>query len=215
MNTSNESQRSQVIAALVECNSIRSIERMTGIHRDTIMRFTTDAFTPYYTAIMEAFGNRCDYAQLIKVFASDLNVGRGRYSPPRMVSSGKEELIGLPDVQHVSTSYVERQNLSVRMECVALRALQFRARTPHATLHASYGSGSCRSAMDRAGIDRACNFKLGHYPVFGFPSIPALLPIHPRPHDTVGPDPSVQVAIPRRPRPVPNVGARRHADALT
>ena len=80
-------------------------------------QITTDAFTPYYDAIMQAFGNRCDYAQLIKVFASDLNVGRGRYSPPKMISSDKEGLIGLPDQKTISTSYVERQNLSVRMEC--------------------------------------------------------------------------------------------------
>jgi IS1 family transposase len=212
MNTLSIGQRCRVIAALVEGNSIRSIERMTDIHRDTIMRLmvrvgegcsmimdimmhdltcerlqldelwafvgmkqkraaqlpergefgdaytfvaldadtklvpcfhvgrrtavdtavfindlrsrvvnrpqiTTDAFTPYYPAIMEAFGNRCDYAQLIKVFASDLNVGRGRYSPPRMVSSEKEGLIGLPEERAISTSHVERQNLSVRMEC--------------------------------------------------------------------------------------------------
>jgi IS1 family transposase len=80
-------------------------------------QITTDAFTPYYDAIMQAFGNRCDYAQLVKVFASDLNVGRGRYSPPRMISSDKEGLIGLPDEKTISTSFVERQNLSVRMEC--------------------------------------------------------------------------------------------------
>lgn len=80
-------------------------------------QITTDAFIPYYDAIMAAFGNRCDYAQIVKVFASDLNAGRGRYSPPRMISSDKEDLIGLPDERHISTSYVERQNLSVRMEC--------------------------------------------------------------------------------------------------
>jgi hypothetical protein len=54
-------------------------------------QITTDAFIPYYDAIMSAFGNRCDYAQIVKVFASDLNVGRGHYSPPRMVSSDKED----------------------------------------------------------------------------------------------------------------------------
>ena len=80
-------------------------------------QITTDAFIPYYDAIMSAFGNRCDYAQLIKVFASELNVGRGRYSPPKMISSDKEALLGVPDPQYISTSYVERQNLSVRMEC--------------------------------------------------------------------------------------------------
>ena len=51
------------------------------------------------------------------MFASDLNVGRGRYSPPRLVSAEKEELLGSPDEKVVSTSFVERQNLSVRMEC--------------------------------------------------------------------------------------------------
>jgi hypothetical protein len=80
-------------------------------------QITTDAFAPYYDAIMAAFGNRCDYAQIIKVFASDLDVGRGRYSPPSMIRSETEELIGLPDERAISTSFVERQNLSVRMEC--------------------------------------------------------------------------------------------------
>jgi hypothetical protein len=75
-------------------------------------QITTDAFTPSYDAIMQAFGNRCDYAQLIKVFAGDLDVGRGRYSPPRMISSYTEGLIGLPDERAISVIHVERQNLS-------------------------------------------------------------------------------------------------------
>ena len=51
------------------------------------------------------------------MFASETNAGRGRYSPPEMVRSEKEVLIGDPDPEHVSTSFVERQNLSVRMDC--------------------------------------------------------------------------------------------------
>ncbi len=43
--------------------------------------------------------------------------GRGRYSPPIMVESETEVLLGNPDEAHISTSFVERQNLSVRMEC--------------------------------------------------------------------------------------------------
>ncbi len=79
------------------------------------VQLTSDAFQGYYAAIMRAFGNGVDYAQLQKVFASELNTGRGRYSPPMLVSVAKEQIIGLPDPALISTSYVERQNLTMRM----------------------------------------------------------------------------------------------------
>jgi len=211
MNKLSETEQITVICALVEGNSIRSIERMTGIHRDTIMRLavrvgdgcdqlmdemmrgltclrlqldeiwayvgmkqktarrlnktdefgdlytfvaidadsklvpcwhvgyrrwndtvmfvddlrnrivnrpqiTTDAFKPYYNAIERAFGRDVDYAQLFKVFASETNEGRGRYSPPVMVECQRDPMIGNPDSDHISTSYVERQNLTMRMQ---------------------------------------------------------------------------------------------------
>jgi len=211
MNSLSHDRQCQVIAALVEGNSIRSVERMTSIHRDTIMRLmvrvgegcdrlmdemmrgltcqrlqldeiwayvgmkqktarrlnkadefgdlytfvaidadsklvpcwhvgrrtwndtvlfiddlrgrlvgrpqiTTDAFQAYYGAISRAFDRQVDYAQLIKVFASELNEGGGRYSPPVMMKCEREDLIGRPDPEHISTSYVERQNLTMRMQ---------------------------------------------------------------------------------------------------
>ncbi len=211
MNKLSGDDQATVIAALVEGNSIRSVERMTDIHRDTIMRLmvrvadgcdrlldemmrglscprlqldeiwsyigvkqktahrlnktdefgdlytfvaidadsklvpcwhlgrrtwndtvlfindlrnrvenrpqiTTDAFRPYYGAVMQPFGNCCDHAQLIKIFASETNEGRGRYSPPIMLKCEREEIIGQPDLDHISTSYVERQNLTMRMQ---------------------------------------------------------------------------------------------------
>jgi hypothetical protein len=201
MNQLDMGEQCRVIAALVEGNSIRSVERMTGIHRDTIMRLTvrigegcavlmdemmhglrcerlqldelwafvgmkqkrasllaergdfgdaytfvaldadtklvpcfhvgrrtwtdtaifiddlrsrvvgrcqitTDAFPAYYGAIRRAFDSQVDYAQIIKVFASELNVGRGRYSPPQMVEAIIEPLIGQPDPEHICTSHV-------------------------------------------------------------------------------------------------------------
>jgi hypothetical protein len=65
---------------------------------------------------MQVFGNNVDYAQIHKMFASELNAGRGRYSPPIMMKCEKDPIIGNPDEDHISTSYVERQNLTMRMQ---------------------------------------------------------------------------------------------------
>ena len=77
------------------------------------VQITTDAFQGYYGSIARAFDRAVDYAQIQKVFASDVNWGR--YSPPVLIRALKERIIGLPDMDLVSTSYVERQNLTVRM----------------------------------------------------------------------------------------------------
>ncbi len=211
MNKLAGTEQATVISALVEGNSIRSVERMTGIHCDTIMRLmvrvadgcdrlldemmrgltcprlqldeiwayvgmkqktarrmdkadefgdlytfvaidadsklvpcwhvgkrtwndtmlfvsdlrgrivnrpqiSTDAFRPYYSAIGSAFERNVDYAQIIKIFGSETNEGRGRYSPPVMLRCEREAIIGRPDPGHISTSYVERQNLTMRMQ---------------------------------------------------------------------------------------------------
>jgi IS1 family transposase len=210
MNRLGRQQQATIISALVEGNSIRSVERMTGVHRDTITRLaisvgegcdrltnetmrgltcaklqldeiwayvgckpktaraqnksdefgdlytfvainadtklvpafhigkrtwsdtqlfvddlkarllnrpqiSSDAFPAYYGAIMRAFEGKVDYAQTSKVFVSELNAGRGRYSPPVLMKCANEPLIGTPDSDDISTSYVERQNLTMRM----------------------------------------------------------------------------------------------------
>jgi IS1 family transposase len=79
-------------------------------------QISSDAFQAYYGAIMRAFEGKVDYTQTVKVFASGLNTERGRYSPPVMVKCEKEMLIGNPDREEISTSYVERQNLRMRMQ---------------------------------------------------------------------------------------------------
>lgn len=213
MNRLKQDKELAIVAALVEGNSIRSIERMTGVHRDTIMRLlnrvgercsrlldqhmvgfhsrliqvdeiwtfckkkeqrltdaeqgnpelgdqyvfvaidadtklvptftvgkrdtenarrfmhelrnrlngngrvqmTTDGFRPYLTAVENAFGDDVDYAQLVKLYGSE-NPGPGRYSPPRVTETVSTPINGNPDPRFVSTSYVERQNLTMRMQ---------------------------------------------------------------------------------------------------
>jgi IS1 family transposase len=197
-----------VLSALVEGLSIRSIERMTGVHRDTIMRLTveageraqeimdermhnlpckqvqvdeiwtyvqkkqkrvfrmdpeeygdqyvfvamdadtklvplfmvakrdgesarsfmyqlaervpnrfqlsTDAFTPYPDAVERAFGAEIDYAQILKKYQEE--AGERRYSPGKIISVTKIPVMGEPLPSRISTSYIERQNLTIRMQ---------------------------------------------------------------------------------------------------
>ena len=202
-------KQSQIIAGLVEGNSIRSMERMTDTHRDTIMRLgvrvgqgcakimdeqmrnltckrlqadeiwayvgkkqaqvigqddrqrvgdqwtfvaldpdtklvpsylvgkrttknavifmndlasrltnrvqlSTDGLNSYVTAVEEAFGVDVDYGQIVKAYEAE-PVEPGRYSPPRVVSAEKAVVVGRPVKADISTSHVERQNLTMRM----------------------------------------------------------------------------------------------------
>ncbi len=214
MNVTPKDKQIQILSALVEGNSIRSTERMTGVHRDTIMRLlvrignkshklmdshtkdfhckrlqideiwtfvkkkerrltpldrlrnhsygdqyvfvaldadtrfipifmvgkrnrdtttefmsrlhgkvknngriqlTTDGFGAYPMAVDDAFGTEVDFAQLVKIFVSE-HIGPGRYAPPQIKETISTIVNGNPDGKHVSTSYVERQNLTMRMQ---------------------------------------------------------------------------------------------------
>ncbi|MEE9167282.1 MAG: IS1 family transposase [Candidatus Neomarinimicrobiota bacterium] len=77
------------------------------------VQLTTDAFTPYPEAIDEAFGRDIDYAQLHKSFAGN---GERRYSPPSIVAVFHLVMQGNPQRKYISTSHVERQNLTMRMQ---------------------------------------------------------------------------------------------------
>lgn len=79
-------------------------------------QITTDGFEPYVKAIMLAFGRSVDYAMLVKTYSADCSVeAKRRYSPNKVVDEEYEVIIGHPDLGRISTSYIERQNLTLRM----------------------------------------------------------------------------------------------------
>jgi len=210
MNKLSLDKQTTVVSALVEGVSIRSIERMTGVHRDTIMRLmvrvgqgcekimdqhmrnlpckhlqldeiwcyvgkkqrhvkesddvsqvgdfytwvaidsdtklipsykvgkrdaetgnafvddlagrlanrvqiSSDGLKIYVDAVEESFGSEVDYAQIVKFYEAE-PIGPGRYSPPKVVKVEKAYIAGNPDLGITSTSFVERQNLTMRMQ---------------------------------------------------------------------------------------------------
>jgi IS1 family transposase len=213
VNTLSMEKKIAAISLLVEGNSIRSIERVTGVHRDTIMRLvvrtgeacsalmdrtmrrvhaklvqvdeiwtycyvkekrmkdrhnpmetgdqyvfvaidaetklvpsfvvgkrnaenayylmqdlqgrlahrvqlTTDGFRPYLEAVEGTFGADVDYSMLVKIYGSSKGEGEGPawYGPAEVVSTLPIPIMGEPDPKLISTSYVERQNLTIRMQ---------------------------------------------------------------------------------------------------
>ncbi|MGD0892369.1 MAG: hypothetical protein ABR923_12640 [Terracidiphilus sp.] len=77
-------------------------------------QLTTDGFGPYVSAVKMLFKDRVDFAQLIKVYGTPRD-GEQRYSPAEVVDSVPVEIMGRPVADRICTSYIERQNLSVRM----------------------------------------------------------------------------------------------------
>lgn len=78
-------------------------------------QITTDAHAPYMAAIEMAFQDDVHYAQLHKIYGAANDTPEARYSPARCIGCDMKAVIGSPDYEHVSTSYVERQNLTMRM----------------------------------------------------------------------------------------------------
>jgi IS1 family transposase len=78
------------------------------------VQITTDGHAPYIEAIGDAFGTKVDYAMLIKEYGQDPTEER-RFSPPVVLSERVQVIEGNPDPDRISTSYVERSNLTMRM----------------------------------------------------------------------------------------------------
>jgi len=78
-------------------------------------QLSTDSFHCYPNAVENNFATNIDYAQLDKIYREEYK-GERRYSPPKIVRLNKKFIQGYPDLKKVSTSHVERQNLTMRMQ---------------------------------------------------------------------------------------------------
>jgi len=78
------------------------------------IQLTSDGLKAYLEAVERAFRGDVDYAQLVKIYGSDAEAEK-RYSPATCIGCERKEVTGDPDPRHISTSFVERQNLTMRM----------------------------------------------------------------------------------------------------
>jgi hypothetical protein len=147
------------------------------------VQITTDGHKAYLEAVESAFGADVDYAQLHKIYGSSLE-NETRYSPGVCIGCEMKPVSGNPDPKHVSTSYVERQNLTTRMGmrgftrltngfskkidnhayavCSSLHVLQFRSHTHYTESHPSDGKRTEQSCLG-FGRTGCLTFKLSHY----------------------------------------------------
>ena len=79
------------------------------------VQLTTDGPKIYVNAVEDAFGCEVDYAMLVKIYGNTPEGGEVRYSPAVCMGTRTAAISGKPDFKHVSTSFVERQNLTMRM----------------------------------------------------------------------------------------------------
>ena len=80
-----------------------------------VVQLTTDGHKAYLNAVENAFHGDVDYAQLVKLYGDAPKGAQTRYSPAVCTGAKKERVNGKPEMEKVSTSYVERQNLTMRM----------------------------------------------------------------------------------------------------
>ena len=107
---------------LVPCWMVgqRGLETATDFIGDLASRLshrvqlTTDGHRPYLEAVETAFGADIDFAQLVKIYGAS-GEAQTRYSPGQCIGISCNAVTGAPDPKHISTSFVERQNLTMRM----------------------------------------------------------------------------------------------------
>jgi IS1 family transposase len=132
------------------------------------VQLTSDGLKLYLEAVDYAFSGMIDYAMLVKIYGSDPKEER-RYSPAQCIACETHRISGNPDPKHISTSYIERQNLSCTddqsafyavdkriqqedrescgRDCVELLRIQLHQDSPHPTRHSGNGRWRHRSAV--------------------------------------------------------------------
>ena len=92
---------------------------------DQRFQLSTDGFAPYNYAVGMELDGRCDYGQLVKIYASPTPEEQRRYSPAHVVEAIATEVYGNPLPDRICTSHVERQNGSLRQWCKRLTRLTY------------------------------------------------------------------------------------------
>lgn len=82
---------------------------------DNRVQLTSDPLRAYVEAVEASFGANVDYGQIVKTYEAE-PIGPGRYSPPAVVKADKIVIVGNPKRERISTSYIERSNLTMRMQ---------------------------------------------------------------------------------------------------
>lgn len=78
------------------------------------VQLSSDSLAQYVPAVESAFGIGVDYGQIVKTYEAE-PLGPGRYSPPKVVKTSHNIIVGSPDISKITTSHIERQNLTMRM----------------------------------------------------------------------------------------------------
>jgi IS1 family transposase len=112
-----DSDTKLVLSWLVGLRELEYAHRFARDIRERLsnrVQLTTDGHRMYYEAVKNTFGNDIDYAMLVKYYGN-VQDESGRYSPPKCIQAKAKLIKGSPDMTGVSTSYIERQNLTMRM----------------------------------------------------------------------------------------------------